>query len=198
VTLLKKINELKDNLSEIEEGTTDLPKEVRHGVQDSLKECRQALNRAGVLIEKYYTQDALTLDIKKDLLDRMNKEEIYQGVPIEKRQKMIDKIIGSKSHTLMKEQELKEYIKKTLKLLPPEDLVKKAYLKEELIKLGEMLLGEKAKNASEYVKYNEGLDLAVGSQSKFSNKQDTQEKALARIEKTPSLRTSYLYAYYGV
>jgi len=198
VTILKKINELKDSLSAIEEEATHLPAEIRQEVQNDLKGCRQSLNQAGTSLEKHYKQDDLTLDIKKDLLDKMDKEEIYQGVSMEKRQRMVEKIIGSSKHIFLKEQELHEYIKKTLKLLTPEDLVKKAYSKGELIKLGATLLGKKAKSASEYIKYNEGLDFAVGSQSKFSNKQDTQDKALARIEKSPSLRTSYLYAYYGV
>ena len=199
MAILKQINEIKDLLSKVEKEALQLDKEIQHQVLDSLKDCREALNQAGASLEKHSKQDEMTLDIKKDLLDKMEKDELYHGVPQDKRQKMVDKIIESSTHIFMKERELKEYLTKTLKFLKPEDLVKKAYTKEELVKLGTTILGpEKSKNASEYLKYNEGLDFAVSSQAKFSNKQDTEDKALQRILKNPSLRTSYLYAYYGV
>jgi hypothetical protein len=198
MTLLSKIVELKDNLLELEKDAEKLPEEIRHAVLDSFKGCRENLNTAGNSIEQFYKEDEQILNIKKDLLDKMDKEKIYKGVPGEKRQEMVSKIIKGSKTIFIKEKELKDFILKSLKALSEEDLIKKAYSKEEILNMGKKLLGKEARTAAEFVKYNKGLEFFVDSLAKFSNRQDTLDLALEKIMDTPQLCTNYLYTYYGV
>ena len=195
MTVLQKINDLKPLLQSIEEEIDTLPGELQEDVVKSINELRTALNNSANLIEKYYNDERLLLLIQDDLSQKMGDDPLYTGLPQEKRKLITEKIIEEDDINLIGIDELKEFILDKLKQGTPEELVKQAYSKNDILSLGDAL---EPNRSEELILYETGVAKLLEVVETPVGREDALAHGIKRNIDDPKLRNNYLYLYYGV
>lgn len=193
--VLEQLNNLKTSLKAIEENSGDLPEEVQSDFQDILTEIRESINKAGSIVEKYFTDEKTFENMGKDLQEKMAAIPIYTGLDDKIKETIIDRVIRSKDLNLLDEDQLRKFIEDRLKTGSVEDLIKKAYSKYDILKLGEAV---ESIEASETKKYDAGMDVLRGLASTPSGREEAIAHGTQRILKDVTTRRYYISLYYGL
>ena len=172
-----------------------MPGEESEEITNAIDELSDALTRAIQVIDKHYS-DERTLDlIEKDLEKRIAEEPIYEGIPTDKKDEMIEKIIASPDVQLINEEELKEYISGYLKSLATDELITKSYGKQDIINLGESVTND---SASETRKYDAGVNVLRDMVETPTGREDALTFGLKRLMEDSASRLHHIYMYYGM
>jgi hypothetical protein len=177
------------------EGTKDLPDEIRSDVDDNFKTIRELLNTTGVIIEKYFKDQRTINEMSKDLLDKMDASEIYKGFSIEKKEAIVEKIIDDNDLVLLDINGLQEFIKDKLQTEEDGILIKKAYSKKDILKLGEAVSDA---DASEVMKYEAGVKVLEDMVKTPTGRKDAIAHGIKRLMGNTTTVQYYLLLYYGM
>lgn len=196
MALLIKLNDIKPQIEDIRrEAEESMPGEESEEITNAIDELSDALTRAIQVIDKHYS-DERTLDlIEKDLEKRIAEEPIYEGIPTDKKDEMIEKIIASPDVQLINEEELKEYISGYLKSLATDELITKSYGKQDIINLGESVTND---SASETRKYDAGVNVLRDMVETPTGREDALTFGLKRLMEDSASRLHHIYMYYGM
>jgi len=193
---LQKLNDLKLKITELEElAEKDIPEEIQKEVVDSIQSLRDIINRIGTTVEKHFHDEKVLKNMEKDIHHRMANEELYLTIPKEKHHQIIEKIIEDPEINLLTEKELQNFVEDRLKNAGTEELITKAYSKQDIINLGDAVAD---RDSSETVKYEAGLDVLKGMVETPSGRDDALTHGLTRIMADPKTRAHYLYLYYDI
>lgn len=196
MAVLERLNKLKQELNEIrEEAVSTLDKEVLPEFVANFDALVDQINKTGSVIEKHYQDEDSIGVMKQDLLDQMEKDEIYQDVPPEKRDAIAEKVIENPKINLADEEDLRHFIAQELSNLEPKDLINQAYDKDEIIRIGRSLSDEKA---SDGVRYSAGLKQLMGLAESPQGFEEVQAQGEKKILAKPKERLRYLYKFFGV
>lgn len=197
MSVIRKINQVKPALNSVEsEAKASLPAELLEQVLPVIKSAKDAVNAAGALIEKYYNDEQISVQIHSDLKAKMAASDVYKPLLDREKDAMIDVIVDSADKNLLTEQDLKKYIYDTLKMLEPEAFVQSVYSRDEIMKLGEERTRGKA--ATDTVRYEAGMDTLKESLVTFSGMQQALTYGSNTLYENPKTRRQYLKMYYGV
>jgi len=182
-------------LKDIEANASSLPEEVQSDFRDNLKEIRDSINKAGSMVEKYFQDERTFENMQKDLREKMEKISIYTGLDDKIKETIIDRVIRSKDLNLLNEDQLREFVEDRLKTGGIEDLIKKAYSKYDILKLGEAV---ESIEASEAVKYDAGLNVLRGLVATPKGREEALAHGTQRIIKDVTSRRYYISLYYSL
>lgn len=197
MSVIRKINQIKPALNSIEdEAKASLPAELLEQMLPVIKSAKDAVNAAGTLIEKYYNDEQISVQIHSDLKAKMAASEVYKPMLDREKDAMIDVIVDSADKNLLTERDLKKYIYDTLKMLEPEAFVQSVYSRDEIMKLGEERTRGKA--ATDTVRYEAGIDTLKESLTTFSGMQQALTYGSGTLYENQKTRRQYLKMYYGV
>jgi len=198
LALLIKLNDLKPQIQEIrQEAEQDMPssEEDAGEIMNALDELSETLTRTISLIEKHYN-DERTLDrMEEDLYNKIEEEPIYEGISDEKKDQIIEKIIASPDLQLINSDDLKEYIDKDLKNSSSDELITKAYSKQDIVNLGDSVVDHEA---SETRKYDAGVDILRDMIETPTGREDALTFGLKRLMEDSASRLHHIYKYYGI
>ena len=192
---LQKLNDLKPKLMEIEELADDIPEEIREEVLNSLRSVRDMVNRTGSMVEKHFHDEKVLENMEQDIHNRMSEEQLYQTLPKERHHEIVEKVIEDPDINLLTEEELKDFVEDRLKNAGTEELITKAYSKQDIINLGDAVA---TKGSNETVTYEAGLDVLKGMVETPTGREDALMHGITRIMSDPTTRAHYLYLYYGM
>lgn len=193
--ILEQINKLKVSLKSLSESTGDLPEEIKPQIDMNFKTIREILNTTGVIVEKHF-KDQKTADVvSKDLLDKMGTLEIYKGFSVEQKEAIVEKIVDDKDLVLLDIEGLHKFIEDKLKTEDDEALIRKAYNKKDILKLGEAV--SKA-NASEVMKYDAGMKVLKDMVKTPTGRKDAVTYGIRRLMGNTTTVQYYLLLYYGM
>lgn len=191
--VLEKLNKLKVLLKEISSSTEDLPKEIKPEVDENLKVIRTLVNNVGGSIEKYFKDQRTFKKIGKDIRNRMDELEIYKGLSDKRKNAIVNKIVNDKDMVLVDSSELSEFIKDKLKTDSVENLIRKAYSKKDIIKLGEAVTEP---DAGEVMKYDAGMDILRDMVKTPTGQEDAITYGIKRLMGNSTTLQYYLMLYY--
>lgn len=195
MAVLIKLNDLRPLVNDIRKEAEDTLPEDAGEVFNALDELSEALTRTISLINKYYS-DEKTLDtISRDLERQISEEPIYEGIPEDKRDEIVEKIIAEEDVELIGDEELKEFISEELKNASTEDLITKAYSKQDIINLGESVTDSKA---SETRKYDAGVAILIDMVETPTGREDALTYGLKRLMEDSASRLHHVYLYYDL
>lgn len=196
MALLIKLNDIKPQIEDIRrEAEESMPGEDSGTIMNAVDELSEALTRTIQVIEKHYN-DERTLDImEKDLEKRMTEDPIYEGIPADKKDEIIEKVISNPDVQLINDEELKEHISSQLKDLATDELITKAYGKQDIINLGESVTDD---NASETRKYDAGVNILRDMVETPTGREDALTFGLKRLMEDAASRLHYIYSYYDI
>lgn len=194
--ILEQLTSLKKNLKDIEIAVNSLPQEIQQEFSDKLTDARNALTAAGDIVDKYFSDEKTFEAMTKDLLSRLNGIPIYEGLSDQIKASIVDKIIRSKDLNLLDENDLKVFIEDRLETSSIDDLLKKAYSKYDILKLGEAV--EKSRSVSVSKKYESGLNVLRGLVATPKGRQEAIAHGVERLMKDLMSRRYYISLYYGL
>jgi hypothetical protein len=193
--ILEQINKLKVSLKSLSESTGDLPDEIKPQVDMNFKTIRELLNTTGVIVEKHF-KDQKTADVmSKELLDKMDTLEIYKGFSTEKKEDIVEKIVDDKDLVLLDIEGLHKFVEDKLKTEDDEALIRKAYNKKDILKLGEAVTKS---NASEVMKYDAGMKVLTDMVKTPTGRKDAIAYGIRRLMGNTTTVQYYLLLYYGM
>lgn len=196
MSLLIKLNDIRPQIEDIRNDIENaILGEEADTIMNVIDELSAALTRSIQVIQKHYN-DERTLDLmEKDLEKRIAEESIYDGIPDDKKDEIIEKIIASPDVQLIDSEELKEYILTQLKELATDELVTKAYSKQDIINLGESVTED---DISETRKYDAGINVLRDMVETPNGRDDALTFGLKRMMSDAASRLHYIYLYYNI
>lgn len=193
--LIQKLEDLKVSLDEIQqEALVEVPSEILPQISETLENVRTSLNDSASVLEQHYQDIQLSETLKKDLLQQMKEDDLY-NVPEDKQLAITDSIIDSDDKHLLSSEEFKDYITKHLRGLEDEELVTKAYSKQDIIQLGEAVVDS---GVNEQSKYDAGIEVLLDMVQTPTGRDDALAHGEERILENSSSRLYHLYEYYEV
>ena len=196
MAILERLNNAKIALKELEEESKTLPLEIKEPTIKNLEEIREQINKTASIIEKYF-HDKEAFDLmKRELLEKMEEEMVYNGVPSEQRREIAEKIVRNSRLNILDNESFRKYIVNSLRTLDSVRLAQKSYTKKEIIKIGESTLTDKY--AGESAKYRKGIDVLVDMIETPKGRKDALARAESRILTDSKMRLYYVYQYYGL
>ena len=178
MALLIKLNDIKPQIMEIRSEAEKMIGEETGEVMNAIDELSESLNRTIQLVNKHYSDERTLNAIEKDLNNKIDESPIFEGIPQTKREEIIEKIISEDDVELIEEEELKKFIMDDLKNSSSDDLVTKAYSKQDIINLGESVVDS---DASETRKYDAGTDILRDMVETPNGREDALTFGLKRL-----------------
>lgn len=193
--ILEKLNNLKAVIKDISNNIDELPEEIKSEVDARFKALRSMVNEVGGIIEKHFKDETSLKKISKDLINRMDSLEIYKGITDRQKEAIVEKIVEDKSLVLIDSDGLSSFIEDKLKSDSVENLVKKAYSKKDIIKLGEAVVSH---DSNEVVKYDAGVGILRDMVKTPTGRKDAIAYGIKRLMGNATTLQYYLMLYYRV
>jgi len=194
--ILEKLNKLKDMLKDIESDSREqVPEEIVKEFSDSLLNCRNCINKTGAILEKFIKDTEVEKKFKEELEQKMKDIKIYSGLDENVKNLIIDRIIKNKNMNLLTDDGFKEYIEKQLRDYSTDDLVKKAYSKYDIMKLGESV---ETIESSETKKYDAGMSILRDLVKTSFGRDEAIAHGIERIMNNITAIRYYLSLYYKI
>ena len=195
MSILNQLNNLKTQLTVLEKDIVELPEEIQEETQNNISQIRDLINRTGATIEKYFQDEKTITLISNTLRRKMDAESIYNDIPKDQKEAIIEKVIEDADINLLTEEKLREYISERLKVLPSDEFITKAYRKKDILSLGSSVTPA---NASNTVKYEAGLDILRDLVKTPTGREEAVANGTKRGISENTLRNEYIYLYYGL
>jgi len=192
--ILEKINNLKMLLKDISDHVSSLPKEVHLVIEKDTKALRDLANTMGGAVEKYFKDQLNLKQMTKDLSHKMNELDIYRGLSDRQKDIILDKIISNADLVLVNAEDLRLFIKDKLQTESVENLIKKAYSKKDIVRLGESVVPD---DSGEVVKYDAGFKILQDMVKTPTGRKDAIAHGIKRLESNTTTLHYYLMLYYG-
>jgi hypothetical protein len=194
--ILEKLNKLKDLLKNIESDSREqVPEEISKEFLDNLTTCRDAINRTGNILEKYVKDKEIEKRFKKELEEKMANIKIYSGLDKKIKEIIVDRIFRNKGMNLLTDEGFQEYIEKQLMDCETDELIKKAYSKYDILKLGESI---ESIETSETKKYDAGMNILRDLVKTPFGRDEAIAHGIKRITNNIMTMRYYLSLYYKI
>lgn len=182
-TLIKKAQDLAEE---------DVPQSEKDAILNMLEATKTSLERALKDVEQIENKEELVEVGVAELLEQMGSNSLYKNLTKETKGLMIHKIMNHTKFKVLSEKEFREYVAGQLALLSTNELVQKAYSKEDIIRSGENV----ARDSNEQVKYEEGLNFLTEMSDTPSAFQDLLALAFKNTLSNNDELLRYLKNYY--
>lgn len=193
--ILEKLNQLKSELSSIRDlAVSDLPESLQPTIAPLFEDAREAVVTLGDTIEKHFQDAEKVVRMQVELGRQMAKDPMYASLTDSEKSKIIKKIIVDPSSSLISGDQLSDVVRVSLQKLNSEELIVKAYTRDEILSLGRAL----DESASSGTAYDAGLKVLRKEVETTRGFQEAMARAENRIMKDPSLRKQALLQFYGV
>lgn len=188
-----------EKLIEIAEKLSDKATKIVGNQQ--LDEFLSAMNNVGnslsialSILEKESLSDLVSSDLVRDLEKQISEHPILSKVPEEVKALVIQKMLNAGRGVASKE-DLISFLQKSLRSLSNEDLVKKAYGKDEIIRVGRSVIEDKVGDS---VLYSRGLEILTEETVEPENLNNVYALIIKRTLRDPKEIEQLVYQYYGI
>lgn len=189
----KLLNENIRNFNELRRLSKDIKSEE---IQEKLEMLALETSNLKSDFVTYYQDQGNLGRLEKELLARMDENELYREIDQKTRQQMVNAIISSNDKELLTEETFNDWLQQVLNdETDDEKLIGLAYDTEQIKKLGTSL---SPGNATETTKYKKGLE-ALEKQVSIPKEHDAAVQfAIKNITEDPVMKENYLKKYYEV
>lgn len=194
--ILEKINQLKSDLSSIRDlAVTDLPESLQPDITPLFEDARSAIVTLGNTIEKHFQDAERVVKMQTELGRQMAKDTLYAGLTDAERSKVVKKIIIDPKSSLIDSDQLRDVVRMNLQKLSSDELIVKAYSRDEIISLGRALSDGSAGTGAAY---DSGISILKKEVETSRGLQEAMTRAENRIMLDPNLKKQALLQFYGV
>jgi hypothetical protein len=192
VKVIEGLNQIKDILKDIEVSALDLDPGIKEQAVHALEDLRDAINNAAALVDNYYTQRQESKTILKDILDKFQANPLFSGLDKETLSKYAQAIANKPKLKILEEPDLRNIIAADLRRSSSEDLIHKAYDREEIVRMGRRL----TPGTNEKVAYQRGLESLTNLAETPSGLLEIIQIAESKILDNPQTLKRYFDAYF--
>jgi inorganic triphosphatase YgiF len=176
-------------------GVESLPDSVLIEFNSSIDKAQEEVTVCIQIVEKHYEDEVAQSLMKREVEDQIKESSLFKGVGESTKSAIAEKVISDSKTVLLNEETFRKYLQDTLYKLPNEQLVLKAYSKDDIIRIGSALTSA---DASDGTRYNVGLKSLEGMMMKPEGVDEAVSFGMERILKDPRAKEHYLLAYYGL
>lgn len=195
MSALEKLNNLKVLLKDITEKDLDsLPEEIKPEAFENLRLVRETVNNTGNMIEKYYRDKHNINKMVNDIRSKMDEIDIYKGLSDTQKKSIVERIIKDENLVLITGEDLEDFIEDKLKTDSVDGLIKKAYSKKDIMKLGESV---NPSNSNEVVNYDSGFSILQDMVKTPTGRKDAITHGIQRLMGDVNTLRHYMMLYYG-
>ena len=195
MSTLEKLNNLKVLLKDItEKDLGSLPEEIKPEAVENLRLVRETVNNTGNMIEKYYRDKHNINKMVNDLRSKMDEIDIYKGLSDTQKKSIVERIIKDENLVLITREDLEDFIEDKLKTDSVDGLIKKAYSKKDIMKLGESV---NPSNSNEVVNYDSGFSILQDMVKTPTGRKDAITHGIQRLMGDVNTLRHYMMLYYG-
>lgn len=188
------LNQIKDILKNIDSTAADLEPGIREQAVHALDDARSAVNNAALLIDNYYSQRQESRTITKDVMDKFRANPLFSGLDDATLGKYAQAVMEQPKLKVLEEPDLRNLIAADLQRASTEDLIHKAYSREEITTMGRRLL---TNAGNEKVAYERGMESLTNLVETPTGLLDVIQVAESKILDDPNTLKRYFDAYYG-
>ena len=194
--ILEKLNNLKAILKDmVNKDLEKLPEELKPEVKEHLSSLRETANNIGTIIEKYYRDKKNIGNMITELRSKMNEIDIYKGLSDKQKNVILDRIVEDGELNLLTKEDLENFIADRLKSESVDGLIKKAYSKKDIMKLGESV---NPLNSNEIVNYDSGFSILQDMVKTPTGRKDALGHGVKRLMDNINTMHHYMMLYFGV
>ena len=194
--ILEKLNNLKAMLKDMTDKDLEkLPEELKSEVKEYCSSLRETANNIGTMVEKYYRDKKNIGNMVTELRTKMNEIDIYKGLSEKQKKVIIDRIVEDGELNLLTKEDLENFIADRLKSESVDGLIKKAYSKKDIMKLGESV---NPPNSNEIVNYDSGFSILQDMIKTPTGRKDALGYGIKRLMGDTNTMHHYMMLYFGV
>lgn len=193
---------MKEKLIQIEQLMREVMDEATNSLQkDELSQFMQAADsilNSLEIAESVGIQDSNDSnakdDIVEDLYSQMNESPIFKRFSENTKAVLVQKMVND-GKPLAEKSDLIEFVEKKLTDLPTDQLVQKAYSKDEIIRIGKSVLDD---DVGDGLSYSKGLEILTEESLEPDNLNRVKALAIENMVEDPKSLNQLIFEYYEI